>query len=161
MVGALAVSYGAEESVSAQVSVAFNGRCEELLLAQIGAARSEILMAAYSITRRNIVQALIAAAERGVKIRVKYDAEQAEYEGMREAIVALRKRKIKCAEIRMSEEHASMHDKFVVIDREQVLTGSYNFTTPASEMNYENLVRIAVPAIAVEFAKAFDAIKSR
>lgn len=54
-----------------------------------------------------------------------------------------------------------MHDKFLVIDRQKVLTGSYNFTTTASKENYENLVLIEAPKIAEEFARAFERIHAK
>ena len=150
----------AEGATSEVIRAAFNHDCEALLLSQIARARSEILVAAYSITRPAIVAALVDANDHGVRVKVKYDAKQADYEGMKDALSDLRKHGIKCWPIRMSEEHASMHNKFVVIDRSRVLTGSYNYTSPASVLNYENLVLMDLPAIAGEFAAAFDAIKS-
>ena len=143
------------------VQAVFNGGCEGLLLSQVARARSEILVAAYSITRPAIVGALIEACHRGVRVKVKYDAKQADYEGMKDALDDLRRHGIKCWPIWIPETHASMHDKFMVIDRRLVLTGSYNYTSPASEMNYENLVLIQLPAVADTYAAEFAAIRNR
>ena len=54
-----------------------------------------------------------------------------------------------------------MHDKFIVLDRQKVLTGSYNYTTTASRENYENLVFIENAKIAEEFARAFERIHTK
>ena len=61
-----------------------------------------------------------------------------------------------CTAIKFSSHDAQMHDKFIVIDRQKVLTGSYNYTMTASQENYENLVFIDCPKIADEFAHAFE-----
>ncbi|MBN2301819.1 MAG: DUF1669 domain-containing protein [Lentisphaerae bacterium] len=144
---------------NAIVAVAFGRDCKPLLLDRIGHANEEILVAIYSFTRRDITGALIAAAERGVTVHVKYDKTSAEWKGMKQTIGRLKKRKVRCTEIKMSGEYARMHNKFTVIDRRCVLTGSYNYTTTASTQNHENLVAIESPEIAQAFVAEFNCIK--
>ena len=144
----------------AQVDVAFDGQCERLLLREVGKAKQELLVAVYVITRPAIVTALIRAAESKVKVLLKYDAGQAENQGMAEALQRLRRAGVQCAAITFGR-YGQMHNKFIVIDRARVLTGSYNFTTVASRDNYENLVLIESPDTAAEYARAFEIIHSR
>ena len=151
----------AADPVKAPVAAAFGSACEDRVIEAIDGASNEIRMAAYSLTRRNITSALTRAADRGVRIMLKYDAKQAEYEPMRAALERLHGRKIRKAAITMTDEHASMHHKFLAIDQRWVVTGSYNYTSPASELNYENVVVIDSPAVARDFIREFDAIKSR
>ena len=151
----------AADPVKAPVAAAFGSACEDRVIEAIGGASNEIRVAAFSLTRRSITSALTEAAERGVRITIKYDAKQAEYEPMRAALDRLHGRKIRKTEIAMADEHASMHHKFLVIDQRCVVTGSYNYTSPASELNYENIVVIDSPAVARDFIREFDAIKSR
>ena len=139
----------------------FNKDCEKLLLREIKKADSQVLVAIYSITRRNITTALANAAKRGVSVHVKYDAKSSEWEDMQKAIQYLKKRKVKCDAITLKGQYAKMHHKFMVIDKDRVLTGSYNYTTSASTESYENLVLIASPAVATKFAEEFDSIKSK
>jgi len=42
----------------------------------------------------------------------------------------------------IDDKHAIAHDKIMIIDRETVITGSFNFTKAAEEKNAENLLII-------------------
>ena len=150
-----------EEAAQTAVTASFGQDCETTVIREVATARDSILVAIYSLTRRNITTALARAAKRGVAVTVKFDARQAELEAMKESLKFLEKNGIKCLPIKMSENAAAMHDKFMVIDRKRVLTGSYNYTVPATELNYENLVMIESVAIAGAYAKEFDRIVSR
>ena len=47
--------------------------------------------------------------------------------------------------------HAIAHNKVMVIDKETVITGSFNFTKAAEEKNAENLLVIRSKALAQEY----------
>ena len=143
------------------VRAAFGADCETVLIEELGRARRSLHVAIYSITRRNITRALVAAAARGVDVRLKYDADSYKWRGMKAAIGYLRKRGIRCEEIRMTGEYAKMHHKFTVIDGVRVVTGSFNYTTSGSSVNYENLVVIADRDIAEQFIAEFEVITGR
>ena len=147
--------------VAATVQAAFEKDCEGLVIREVEHAEKEVLVAIYSITRRNITSALADAVKRGVKVRLKYDQAQFDYEGMKTSIAFLKKHGIACTAIRMEGDTARMHHKFVVIDGQRVLTGSYNFTSSATEENYENLVLIESPDLARRFADEFGRIESQ
>jgi len=146
--------------MTAFVSAAFDDDCEDLLVRSIQQARTEILVAVYIISRPRVVDALVNAAGRGVRIRLKYDAGESSFKKMRSALRKLRSKGVECSGIRLRGP-ALMHHKFVVIDRLRVLTGSFNFTYTASHFNYENLVLIESPLLARKFAEEFEAITSR
>jgi phosphatidylserine/phosphatidylglycerophosphate/cardiolipin synthase-like enzyme len=152
-----------DAATNAVVKAAFNGDCEKLLIEQIDRADKEILVAIYSMTRKNISGALVRAVGRGVKVRLKYDAtSDSESESMSKTIEYLEKKGIKCDAIKLSgEKDSKMHDKFTVIDRKRVLTGSFNYTTSASTRNYENIVLIESPVIAKQYIEEFENIKSK
>lgn len=145
--------------MTAFVVAAFDDDCEELLVREIQEANREILVAVYIISRPRVVDALVNAAGRGVKIRLKYDAGESSFKQMRSALRKLRSRGVECSGIRLRGS-ALMHHKFVVIDRLRVLTGSFNFTYTAARKNYENLVLIESPILAQKFAEEFEAIVS-
>lgn len=150
----------APKPVTAPVRAAFDRECEAQVLGAIRQAKSEILVSIYTLTRRSITGALASAAGRGVTVRVKYNVSAGdEKEGMEDAIKFLRKRNVECIAVRMGRE-GLMHHKFVVVDRKCVVTGSYNYTTQASARNFENVVVIDSPEIAVQFAAEFELIAS-
>lgn len=148
-------------AAATQVDVAFDEECERLLLREVPKVKKELLVASYIITRASIVEAICRAAERKVTVKLKYDERQSDYEGMRKALDKLRKSGVTCTAIKFNNRFAQMHDKFLVMDRQRVLTGSYNFTTTASKENYENLVLIENAKTAEEFARAFDRIHGK
>lgn len=157
------VTYFKEHScypVTAQgnVRVAFDRECESLLVSEINTATNEILTAIYSFTGNRIADALINASKRNVKVIVKYDQKQKEWEGMEKAIKRLESAHIKCIPVMMRGERDAMHHKFMVIDKRKVLTGSFNFTVNASRYNYENINVIDSADIAKAYTEEFERI---
>jgi phosphatidylserine/phosphatidylglycerophosphate/cardiolipin synthase-like enzyme len=49
-----------------------------------------------------------------------------------------------------------MHDKFVIIDRSEVWTGSMNFTTGGGYLDNNNLIRIQSSKIAEDYTREFE-----
>ena len=147
-------------STAVRVEAAFDDQCESLVLREVPKVKKELLVAAYIVTRPNIVAALCTAAERKVAVKLKYDGRQAEADLMQKALDRLRKAGVICTAVKFQSPYALMHDKFIVIDRQKVLTGSFNYTSTAAHENYENLVLLDTPKIAEEFARAFDRIRA-
>ena len=145
---------------TAKVTTAFRGKCEDLVLRDIERADKQILVAAYVFTNREIVKALTEAKKRGVDVQVKIDRKQAELDYTKPIVNALRRGKIPVKTIGMPETY-HMHNKFLVIDEERVVTGSHNFTIAASRENWENLVSIQSVPIAQAYAREWRLLKSR
>jgi phosphatidylserine/phosphatidylglycerophosphate/cardiolipin synthase-like enzyme len=144
------------------VRASFGSDCEDALVGAVDGARTEVLVAIYSLTRRSVTSALARAAKRGVKVEVKYDAKSAgESKDMPEAIAFLRRNKVRCAGVEFADSRAKMHHKFTVIDRRTVLTGSYNYTSTATEVNRENMVRVDSRPVAEAFAAEFVGLTRR
>jgi len=150
--------YPVETSVNAMC--AFNEECEEVVLRAINAAQTSIYVAAYAFTRTRIASALIAACRRGVRVAVKMDVRQAEHPGAQRLLGLLRDAGVSVALIRTEGDYAAMHNKFMVFDLHSIVTGSYNFTTQAQVVNWENLVWIESDAMAELYKQAWDAIVS-
>ena len=129
--------------------------CESMLETLINAAQRRILVAVYVFTNDRLANALIAAHNRGVEVRVVLEAESAEmrgseYQRLKEAGV----------DIRLDGNPALMHHKFMVIDEHIVVTGSYNWSRAAEEANDENLVAILSEDVAKQFIEEFDRLWS-
>jgi phosphatidylserine/phosphatidylglycerophosphate/cardiolipin synthase-like enzyme len=148
-------------SAGGNIKAVFNRSCDELLIDEIGNAKSNMVVAIYSFTHQRIAKAFAKAAARGVEISLKYDESQADWPGMKDALKILEDAGIKCVPIKMTNEHSGMHNKFTVIDGQKVLTGSFNYTAAGDQLNYENLVLISSKPIAEAYAKEFESIKSR
>ena len=139
---------------------AFNEECEGVVLEGIEKSRESIWIAAYAFTRTRIAAALVRAHQRGVRIEVKMDANQAEFAGAQKLIEWLRREGIPVTLIHTAGEYSAMHNKFMVFDLRWVVAGSYNFTTVAQVSNWENLIWADSPDMAEQYKQAWDAIVS-
>ncbi len=110
--------------------------CENNIISRINNAKYTIDIAVYSITNRNIVDAVIAAHKRGVKVRVITDKEQEKwYTSLVKELVATGV----SARTNDSENNNKIeHNKFAIFDGKEIESGSYNWTNSATQCNSEN-----------------------
>lgn len=54
-------------------------------------------------------------------------------------------------------QHAIAHNKIIIIDRQTVITGSFNFTKGAEEKNAENLLILHSPSLAKTYLDNWQA----
>ena len=139
---------------------AFNEECEGVVLQNIDQSEESIWVAAYAFTRTRIAAALVRAHQRGVRVEVKMDANQAEFAGAQKLIDWLRREGVPVTLIHVAGEYSAMHNKFMVFDLRWVIAGSYNFTTVAQVSNWENLIWVDSPDMAEQYKQAWDAIAS-
>ena len=139
---------------------AFNEECEGVVLEGIEKSQESIWIAAYAFTRTRIAAALVAAHQRGVRVEVKMDVNQADFAGAQKLIEWLRGEGIPVTLIHTAGEYSAMHNKFMVFDMRWVVMGSYNFTTVAQVSNWENLVWLDSADMAEQYKQAWDAIVS-
>ncbi len=126
--------------------------CGQQLIQRINAAQKTIDVAIYSFTLDSVSDALIAAHQRGVSVRVLFDSGQASSEYSEDEKLAKAGILVK----RMNLEKGIMHNKYLVIDSQLVGTGSFNYSQNASQFNRENLVFISNPETAQQFEKDFE-----
>jgi len=134
------------------------GKCAGHIVREIAGAEKEILVAVYAFTNEEIAWALVKAGQRGVKVQVVVDQEfDAGSEASKKTFLEEKRIPIRrVAGLDRGKGPGSMHQKFAVIDRKIVLTGSYNWTVAAENSNDENLLlfRDAGP-LAEEYRKEF------
>lgn len=106
----------------------------------IDAAETDITVAMFQLNTSMIVDALVAAHNRGCNVVIMLDEVQAENETSDEALAAAGIDVILADATGNSV--AEMHSKFVVIDHDTVLMGSYNWTNLGSFYNDENILVI-------------------
>ena len=112
-----------------------NGGCTDAVLKWIRKANSEILIQAYSLQTPSITQALIEAYKRGVKIRVILDKSERS-EGLTPSAMMANAG----IPVYLDGIHAVANNRIIIVDKEIVITGSFNFNRASEEMNAENLL---------------------
>jgi len=124
-----------------------HGGCTEAVVREINAAKTSILVQAYSFTSAPIAKALVEAHKRGVHVEVILDESQ-ETEEYSSADFLLHAG----VPTMIDAEHAIAHNKVMIVDAAVVITGSFNFTSSAESRNAENLLVIRDPQIAEKYA---------
>jgi phosphatidylserine/phosphatidylglycerophosphate/cardiolipin synthase-like enzyme len=113
------------------------GGVTDVVVKELGHARREILVLAYSFTSQPISKALVDAKMRGVHVEIVLDHsnEQEPYSDLHFFLEQ------KMTPV-IDAHHAIAHNKVMIIDGRTLLTGSFNFTNQAENENAENLLVI-------------------
>jgi phosphatidylserine/phosphatidylglycerophosphate/cardiolipin synthase-like enzyme len=104
-----------------------NGGATAAIVRAPESAQRTIVVQAYSFTSAPIAKALLAAHERGVKIVVVLD--KSNQTDTYSAVTFLANASIP---VLIDAEHATAHNKIMVIDDATVITGSFNSPKPQS-----------------------------
>jgi hypothetical protein len=122
------------------------------IVSEIQHAAGSIDIAIYAFTETEIADALIAAKNRGVSIRIIADAGEANAAGS--AISRLERAGF---QIKRTEGIGTgiMHDKYAIFDGHLLVTGSYNWSEAAETKNFENAVFIRDSATISSYQKNF------
>jgi len=105
----------------------------------------------YSFTSRPIAEAIVKAKKAGVHVEIIMDKSNrsAKYSaGDFTAHMGI--------PTYIDSEHAIAHNKIIIIDRETVITGSFNFTKAAEEKNAENLIILKSKELAGVYLKNWE-----
>ena len=126
-----------------------SGGIEQALIASIDSARLSLDVAIYSLSLREVANALLRARDRGVAVRVVMESDNRE----RSVPQALIEGGIP---ILGDRREGLMHDKFIVIDRSEVWTGSLNYTVSGAYEDNNNLVHIRSVKVAENYTTEFE-----
>lgn len=121
-------------------------------LLAVDQAESTIDIAAYDLDLERIAEQLIAAEQRGVRVRLVTESDHVA--DNRDLLIELQQAGIPV--IQDERESGLMHNKFAVIDGEQVWSGSWNMTHSGSYRNDNNAVRITSPGLAENYTAEFE-----
>jgi phosphatidylserine/phosphatidylglycerophosphate/cardiolipin synthase-like enzyme len=162
--GAATTSPAREFAATGSVEIAFTpgDPIDAKLVAEIAAARREILVLAFAFTQPKLARALTAAQGRGVNVEIVADREQA-LEVAQSAIPGLARSGVA---VWLDPNFANAHNKVMVIDaslpRATTTTGSYNFTIAAQTRNAENVVIFrANPDVGEAYERYFRRLQAR
>lgn len=144
-----------QNDLSAKVYFSPNGGCTDAIVKELSGAKTEVLVQAYSFTSKEISKALVDASKRGVHTEIILDKSNvsAKYSaGDFTAHMGI--------PTYIDSQHAIAHNKIIIIDREVVITGSFNFTKAAEERNAENLLVLRSKELAKSYIDNWQKHKS-
>jgi len=122
---------------------------DRAVAAAVDRAHISVDMAAYDLDSVSLRSALIKAHRRGVTVRLVVESDnlgQPEFQALKTAGIPLID----------DWRPGLMHDKFLIIDRLEVWTGSLNYTSNGSYRNDNNLLRIHSASLAEAYTNEFE-----
>jgi len=122
------------KEISTEVYFSPNGGVTQAIINEIAGAKLEILVQAYSFTSTPIAKALVDAHKRGVKVEAILDKSQRKDSYTEATFLANMG-----VPTFIDSIHTIAHNKVMIIDKETVITGSFNFTKAAEEKNAERV----------------------
>lgn len=147
--GAIEVYFSRTHDGDAAAAASDPGSLDRRAAAFIGSAGRTLDCAVFEIESDRIVDALLAALDRGVRIRIVADADYRDNEEARRLVAA-------GVPIVWDERAALMHNKFIVADDDAVWTGSYNVTDNDAWRNDNNAVVIRSRELAENYLAEFE-----
>jgi phosphatidylserine/phosphatidylglycerophosphate/cardiolipin synthase-like enzyme len=130
-------------------AASLRGGPDQSLADAIDQARLSVDVAVFDLDLWSIRDALLAAHRRGVAVRLVTDSDyidNPEVQALEEAGIS----------VLGDRREGLMHDKFTVIDRLEVWTGSMNYTVNDAYRNNNNLIRIRSAELAEDYTTEFD-----
>ncbi len=135
------VRFGPEDDVS------------NLLAELLGKAHSEIRFMAFSFTDDDMGGTILQQAKNGVNVAGIFELRGSETEYSEFSLLYC-----EGVPVRQDGNPRIMHHKVLIIDRQIVVTGSYNFSANANTSNDENVMIIDHPQIAEDYLEEFERI---
>lgn len=126
-----------------------SGGIEQAMIDSIDSARLSVDVAIYSFSLREVGNALLRARDRGVTVRVVMESDNTD-RSVPEALVEGGLR------ILGDRRESLMHNKFIIIDRSEVWTGSMNFTVTGAYEDNNGLIHIRSKDVAENYLTEFE-----
>lgn len=123
------------------------------LAALINNADQEILFMAFSFTLSDIGDSMLDRTDAGVEVRGVFETTGSETDFSYYPILLS-----EGIQVRQDGNPRIMHHKVIIIDRDTVIFGSYNFSRSANDSNDENLLIVYDPTFAGAFVEEFEKV---
>ncbi len=136
----------------------YHGGIDTPLVKAIDELKRSLDIAAFELNNEVIFQAILAAFQRGVALRIvtddEYGLEDETYSFLRDLLAA-------GLAIVDDQRSGLMHNKFMILDSETVWTGSWNYTVNGTYRNNNNVLVIKHPAAVAAYQAEFDEMFER
>lgn len=123
--------------------------------ALINNADNEILFMAFSFTLEDLGESIINQSNSGIEVRGVFETTGSDTDFSYYPLMAS-----EGLQVRLDGNPRIMHHKVIIIDRDTVIFGSYNFSRNANETNDENLLIVYDPTFAAAFVQQFEKVWS-
>jgi phosphatidylserine/phosphatidylglycerophosphate/cardiolipin synthase-like enzyme len=131
----------------------------DVIMSRLRETSRSIDGALYRFNHPGLAQAMEEVAGRGVRIRLLVDGNK--YRESRTTQELLAGANIPfCLAFGRQGRGSKMHHKFVILDQQTVLTGSYNWTLESEDENHENLLILQDPHPVEDYTREFEALWS-
>lgn len=122
------------------------------LAGAIGRVQNTLDIAAFEMNNEVIVEAILAAHERGVTVRIVTDDEH----GIEDEDGVLQRIADAGVTVVDDERSALMHNKFMIMDSTTIWTGSWNYTINGTYRNNNNALVMQHPDAVAAYQAEFD-----
>ena len=133
------------------------GSVAEIIERLVQATSTSIDAALYRFNSPRLAGILEDALRRGLRVRLILDRNKYEATPATGRLLSGSRVPFRMLHGRQGEG-SKMHHKFVILDRQTVLTGSYNWTLESEDQNYENLVMLRDPHPVRKYVEEFEAL---
>jgi phosphatidylserine/phosphatidylglycerophosphate/cardiolipin synthase-like enzyme len=130
-------------------AMAYEYSLDRILSSYIKKAKSEINMAMYDLDVETVSSALLFAYNNGVKVRIVTDTDNKDNLPLINLIRA-------GIPVKYDDKTSIMHNKFLIIDKKYVWTGSYNATARGSYYNNNNAIIVYSRKLAGYYNNEFN-----
>ncbi|MEO1050329.1 MAG: phospholipase D-like domain-containing protein [Bacteroidota bacterium] len=125
--------------------------CLKTINGHLRSAVSSIKICVFTISDNRISDTIVESYRRGIDIKIITDDDKVFDKGS--DIDYLVRKGIP---IKVDDTRYHMHHKFLLIDKQKLITGSYNWTRSAAEYNHENIIVTDDQSAVNEYVKEFD-----
>ena len=132
---------------------------DQHIIALMDQSRQSMDMALYEFSSRPLEEALSRAADRGVHIRLVLDPHIAEEKKTVAGLEKIHDLSLRYSGSRRGNK-GHMHHKFLVVDGQTMVTGSYNWTPGAEYVNYEDILIENAPTLVMRYQQEFERLWS-
>lgn len=139
------------KSKSSSVFFSPGDQCKNAIIQQIRLAKESLKICVFTISDNDISEAIESAYRKGVGIKIITDDDKSSDRGS--DVQSLAKIGLK---VKIDRSKSHMHHKFCVIDKETLITGSYNWTRSAAEQNQENIIISSEESVVKSYLSEFD-----
>jgi phosphatidylserine/phosphatidylglycerophosphate/cardiolipin synthase-like enzyme len=140
-----------------EVKFARNESVAEVITRLLRGASGSIDAAMYRVNHPRLVEVLDEAVGRGLRVRLLVDGNKYEESRATQELLARARIPFHLAYGRRGLG-TKMHHKFVILDRQTVLTGSYNWTLESESENHENLLVLQEEQPVAAYAREFESL---
>ncbi|GAA5648526.1 MULTISPECIES: phospholipase D-like domain-containing protein [Vibrio] len=130
--------------------------CAAGIIEQLRQARNRVDICVFTIADDELTKHIVAAHERGVKVRVITDNDKINDAGSDIDYLAR-----KGIDVKIDTTSYHMHHKFALFDGARLLNGSFNWTRSASRYNQEDITLTDDRRFLTAFARQFEDLWQR